>query len=204
MDDCYPVPDRDGPEMYAHVSLGLITALFQMSHQSNFSRQEFILLSDVLGVSALVDAINNPSVANATETSVLGPFFTEDAHDSTFLMRTFKTQVPNICTVSFGESIASEGKGDYMLVKGRILDIQGKPIPNANIETWETDGFGFYDTQYVGREGPECRGRLKSDENGNYQYRAIVPVSYPIPGDVSDTAWMGRRTKRDCYLGSSW
>lgn len=129
-------------------------------------RQEFILLSDVFGVSALVDAINNPAVDKATETSVLGPFFTEDAHD-----------------VAYGESIASEGKGDYMLVKGRVTNIQGDPVPNATIDTWETDGFGFYDTQYVKRDGPDCRGRLKTDEKGYYQYRAIVPVSYPIPGD---------------------
>ncbi|KIJ40900.1 hypothetical protein M422DRAFT_60522 [Sphaerobolus stellatus SS14] len=129
-------------------------------------RQEFILLSDVFGVSALVDAINNPNVGSATESSVLGPFFTEDAND-----------------VPFGESIASEGKGEYMLVQGRILNTAGEPIPDATIETWETDDLGFYDTQYTDRQGPDCRGRLKSDAEGRYQYRAVVPVSYPIPGD---------------------
>ncbi|KAF8577937.1 aromatic compound dioxygenase [Ramaria rubella] len=129
-------------------------------------RQEFILLSDVFGVSALVDAINNPTIDKATESSVLGPFFTEDAAD-----------------IPAGESIASEGKGDYMYVQGRVFDTQGRPIPNAKIETWETDENGFYDTQYIGREKPDCRGRLKTDAEGKYQYRAVVPVSYPIPGD---------------------
>ncbi|THU91963.1 intradiol ring-cleavage dioxygenase [Dendrothele bispora CBS 962.96] len=129
-------------------------------------RQEFILLSDTLGVSALVDSLNNAKPPGATEGSVLGPFFTEDAYD-------FQN----------GESIASEGKGEYMYVHGRVLDTKGKPVPHAVIDTWETDGFGMYDTQYSEREKPECRGRLKSDGDGNYAFRAVVPVSYPIPSD---------------------
>ncbi|KAI0087399.1 aromatic compound dioxygenase [Irpex rosettiformis] len=129
-------------------------------------RQEFILFSDVLGVSALVDALNNPAVNGATESSVLGPFFTEDAPD-----------------VAEGGSIASEGKGDYMYVEGRILSTDGTPIPNAIIETWETDGHGNYDVQYAGREKADCRGRLRSGPDGKYTYRAVVPVAYPIPGD---------------------
>jgi len=129
-------------------------------------RQEFILLSDVLGVSALVDAVNNPPASGGTESSVLGPFFTEDAPD-----------------VENGDSIASEGKGDYMFVEGRVLSTDGTPIPNALIETWETDALGYYDTQYKGREKPDCRGRLRTDSNGRYEYRAVVPVAYPIPGD---------------------
>ncbi|KAI9510325.1 aromatic compound dioxygenase [Russula earlei] len=129
-------------------------------------RQEFILLSDVLGVSALVDALNNPPVANATESSVLGPFFTEDAPD-----------------VPLGGSIASEGKGEYMYVEGRVLASSGKPVPGAVIETWETDDKGYYDTQYTERPAPDCRGRLRTDEEGKFGYRAIVPVAYPIPGD---------------------
>jgi len=129
-------------------------------------RQEFILLSDVLGVSALVDGLNNPTVSGGTASSVLGPFFTEDAPD-----------------VSTGDSIASEGKGEYMYVEGRVLDTQGKPVPNASIETWETDSEGFYDTQYSNRTRPDCRGRLRSDDQGRYGYRAVVPVAYAIPGD---------------------
>ncbi|KAI9441731.1 aromatic compound dioxygenase [Lactarius indigo] len=119
-------------------------------------RQEFILLSDVLGVSALVDALNNPPVAAATESSVLGPFFTEDAPD-----------------VPLGESIASEGKGEYLYVEGHVRTTSGAPIPGA----------GFYDTQYADRVVADCRGRLVTDKDGKYGYRAIVPVPYPIPGD---------------------
>lgn len=129
-------------------------------------RQEFILLSDVVGASALVDALNHPPVGTATPSTVLGPFFTEDAPD-----------------VEAGGTIASEGKGEYMFVEGRVLSTDGKPIPNAVIETWETDEFGFYDTQYAERSVPDCRGRLRSGPDGSFSYRAIVPVSYPIPGD---------------------
>lgn len=129
-------------------------------------RQEFILLSDVLGVSALVDGLNNPRVSGGTASSVLGPFYTEDAPD-----------------VNIGDTIASEGKGEHMYVEGRVLDTNGKPVPNAVIETWETDSEGFYDTQYSDRARPDCRGKLQSDEEGRYSYRAVVPVAYAIPGD---------------------
>ncbi|GAA5842059.1 hypothetical protein JCM3766R1_005736 [Sporobolomyces carnicolor] len=129
-------------------------------------RQEFILLSDILGLSALVDSMNHPVKEGATEGTVLGPFFTEDAKD-----------------LKNGESIASEGKGEYMFCQGRVLDLEGKPIKNCAIETWETDDDGLYDTQYEGRTEPDCRGRLHTDENGYYSYRAILPTPYPIPND---------------------
>ncbi|KAH9050873.1 aromatic compound dioxygenase [Lactarius deliciosus] len=149
-------------------------------------RQEFIMLSDVLGVSALVDALNNPPVGAATESSVFGPFFTEDAPD-----------------VPLGESIASEGKGEYMYVEGQVRTTSGAPIPGAVIETWETDDKGFYDTQYADRVVADCRGRLVTDKDGKYGYRAVVPVPYPIPGDgpVGDLLLaLGRHNIRPNHL----
>ena len=103
-------------------------------------RQEFILLSDVLGVSALVDGLNNPPTDNATESSVLGPFFTDDAADGKgyVAVSSFKP-MGNNQIVANGDSIASEGKGDYLWVQGRVLDTKGRPIHNVVIETWETD-----------------------------------------------------------------
>jgi protocatechuate 3,4-dioxygenase beta subunit len=102
-----------------------------------------------------------------------------------------------------GGSIATEGKGEYMYVEGRVLNTDGKPIPDAVIETWEADSngmlpnslpilylqvlrqnSGFYDTQYERRDQADCRGRVRSDKDGKYGYRAVVPVAYPIPGDV--------------------
>jgi len=129
-------------------------------------RQEFILLSDTLGVTTLIDSVNNAKPEGATESTVLGPFFAEDRHD-----------------VELGGSIASEGKGDYMFVEGKVTDIEGKPVANAIIDTWETDGHGQYDTQYEDRVEPDCRGRLTTAKDGSYSFRAVVPVSYPIPGD---------------------
>ncbi|KAJ7230401.1 intradiol ring-cleavage dioxygenase [Mycena pura] len=129
-------------------------------------RQEFILLSDSLGVSSLVDNMNHAKPPGATEATVLGPFFTEDALD-------FQN----------GESIASEGKGDYMWVEGTVLDTKGNPIPKCLIDTWETDGHGLYDTQYSHRGGPDCRGRIYTTDEGKFFFRAVVPVSYPIPSD---------------------
>jgi len=70
-----------------------------------------------------------------------------------------------------------------MYVEGRVLTTDGKPIPDAVIETWETDHNGFYDVQYADRTRPDCRGRLRTGEDGRFGYRAIVPVAYPIPGD---------------------
>jgi len=130
------------------------------------TRQEFILLSDILGVSALVDGLNNPTTSGGTNSSVLGPFFTEDAPD-----------------VNIGDSIASEGKGEYLYVEGRVLDTSGKHVSSATIETWETDSEGYYDTQYFDRTEPDCRGRIHTDDQGRYGFRAVVPVAYPIPGD---------------------
>jgi len=149
-------------------------------------RQEFILLSDSLGVSTLVDSINNAKPPEATESTVLGPFFTEDAHD-----------------VQNGDSIASEGKGDYMYVEGRVTDTQGKPVVNAIIDTWQTDGHGLYDTQYDERLEPDCRGRLRTKEDGSYAFRAVVPVPYPIPSDGTVgrmVAKLGRHVFRPAHL----
>ncbi|KAG8924360.1 hypothetical protein FRC02_010484 [Tulasnella sp. 418] len=149
-------------------------------------RQEFILLSDVLGVSALVDSINHPRVSGSTENTVLGPFFTEDAKD-----------------IPHGGSIASEGKGEYLFVEGRVLDTHGRPIPNARMETWETDDTGKYDTQYSDRAEPDCRGRLRTQEDGRYSFRAVVPVAYPIPGDgpVGELlSTLGRHNYRPAHL----
>ncbi|GMK57195.1 hypothetical protein CspeluHIS016_0400290 [Cutaneotrichosporon spelunceum] len=152
------------PEEWMH-GLEFLTKTGQMCTDI---RQEFILLSDIFGVSALVDTLNHPKPEGATEATILGPFFVEDARE-----------VPN------GGEIAGEESGQPMLVKGRILDMAGNPIPNCLIETWETDEDGYYDTQRSGESGyvQDCRGRLYSDADGNYAFRCVMPVPYPIPND---------------------
>jgi protocatechuate 3,4-dioxygenase beta subunit len=130
-------------------------------------RQEFILLSDVLGVSMAVDEVAHAEVpANATESSALGPFYTADAPE-----------------IAHGETIARSGKGEPVLVRGRVLDVRGKPIGGALVETWETDGEGLYDTQYAERGEPDYRGNLRTKDDGSFSFRAIKPVSYSIPTD---------------------
>ncbi|WOO79859.1 Hydroxyquinol 1,2-dioxygenase [Vanrija pseudolonga] len=148
-------------------------------------RQEFILLSDVLGVSALVDVVNHPKPKGATESTVLGPFFVEETRE-----------------INNGDTIASEGKGAYMLVKGSVKNLRGEPIPNCLIETWETDNDGFYDTQYAEYD-VDCRGRLRTDAKGEYVFRAVLPVAYPIPNDGPVGKWlrsMNRHVFRPAHL----
>jgi len=149
-------------------------------------RQEFILLSDILGVSALVDSLSNPPVSGATESSVLGPFFTDDAPD-----------------LEAGESIASEGSGEYLYIEGHVRSISGEAVVNAVIDTWETDSHGTYDTQRADRDGPDCRGRFRTDKDGKYSFKGVVPVAYPIPGDgpVGDLLEvLGRHNMRPNHL----
>lgn len=129
-------------------------------------RQEFILLSDILGLSALVDSQAKKVPQGATEPTILGPFQTSDATE-----------------IGLGESIASEGKGEYMYVEGTVKGLDGQPIEGALIETWETDAEGFYDVQYDGRTKADCRGRIRSGPGGVYNFRAVRPVPYPIPSD---------------------
>ncbi|KAK7206648.1 Intradiol ring-cleavage dioxygenase [Myxozyma melibiosi] len=144
-------------------AIEFLTAVGQICSET---RQEFILLSDVMGLSCLVDVMNHPKPAGATSGTVLGPFHTHDALE-----------------FSQGESICSEGKGEPALVSITIKDTAGRPIEGVAVDIWETDETGHYDTQYADREGPDCRGILKSNEKGEIVFKAIRPVPYPIPHD---------------------
>jgi protocatechuate 3,4-dioxygenase beta subunit len=163
-----------------------IAFLTETGQKCSPTRQEFILLSDTTGVTMLVDALANRKTGSATESTVLGPFFTLDAPD-----------------VDPHGSIASEGKGIPLVVRGRIADDSGAPLGGALIETWETDGDGMYDTQYEGRERPDCRGRIRAGADGAYAFRAVLPVSYSIPTDGPVGALMarlGRHPMRPAHL----
>lgn len=143
-------------------------------------RQEFILLSDALGVTTLVDAINHRYPSNATPNSVLGPFFFE-ARPS----------------VASGTDISAGMPGMPMYFAGRILDGAGAPVPDAAIDIWHADGEGFYDVVRPGyREGETAmRALLRSDEEGRFHFRSVLPASYPIPDDGPVGAMM-RATAR--------
>ncbi|WP_315758509.1 MULTISPECIES: intradiol ring-cleavage dioxygenase [unclassified Bradyrhizobium] len=132
------------------------------------SRQEFILLSDVLGVSMLVDAINHRDRAGATETTVLGPFYVGE-HKVT----------------PHGTDISADLKGEKMFVQGRVTDLSGAPLAGAAVDVWHADDEGFYDSQRPSYEsdGPSSRARFITDADGRFFFRTILPCSYPIPTD---------------------
>ena len=130
-------------------------------------RQEFILLSDVLGLSMLVDAINNRRPANATENTVLGPFHVSGAPE-----------------LEAGTNITLDGKGESCLFEGRIVDTNGDPVEGARVDVWSDNADGFYDVQQPGIQPKwNNRGIFTSDKEGRYSFRGIKPVSYPIPDD---------------------
>lgn len=130
-------------------------------------RQEFILLSDVLGVSMLVDAINNARPPGATENTVLGPFHVSGA--------------PRL---GHGANISLDGKGEPLLVRGRVTDTQGQPIAGATLDVWQANADGFYDVQQKGLQPDwNLRGVFETDSEGRYWFRSSKPRYYPIPDD---------------------
>jgi alcohol dehydrogenase class IV/protocatechuate 3,4-dioxygenase beta subunit len=142
-----------------------IDFLTRAGHITDDRRQEFILLSDVLGLSMLTVAINAPASAGATESTVVGPFFTDDSPE-----------------VALGGDIAGEAKGRPCYVSGTVRGTGGEPVPGARIEVWESDEDGFYDVQYPdGRIGG--RGWLRSAPDGEYRFWSVRPAPYPIPDD---------------------
>ena len=142
-----------------------IEFLTTAGHITDDRRQEFILLSDVLGASMQVIAINNEAYRNATEATVFGPFFVEGSPE-----------------IQLGGDIAAGAPGEPCWVEGTVTDTSGKPVPHALIEVWEADQDGLYDVQYSdGRVA--ARGHLYSDAEGRYQFWAVTPTPYPIPHD---------------------
>lgn len=144
-------------------SLMFLTRTGQMCDDK---RQEFILLSDVLGVSMLVDAVNHRAGEGSTENTIFGPFYREGA-----------VELP------MGASINLDGKGDPAVVQGRVLSTSGEPIANAVLDVWEGGHNGLYEQQDDEQPEMNLRGKFRTDENGYYRFVAIRPVSYPIPDD---------------------
>jgi hydroxyquinol 1,2-dioxygenase len=147
--------------------LATIDFLTRTGQMCNEWRQEYILLSDILGVSMLVDVINHRRPAGATENTVLGPFY-----------------VPKAPHYEHGANICLDGKGEPLLVRGHVFDVEGKPISGATIDVWQTNDDGFYDVQQKGVQPDwNLRGVFSSGADGAYWYRAVKPRFYPIPDD---------------------
>jgi hydroxyquinol 1,2-dioxygenase len=155
-----------------------IDFLTAVGHLTDDRRQEFILLSDVLGASMQTITINNQAYQNATEATVFGPFFVEGSPD-----------------VGLGGDVAHGAPGQPCWVEGSVTATDGSPVSGARIEVWEADADGFYDVQY-GDDRVSGRGHLHADEDGGYRFWAVSPTPYPIPDDgpVGDLL---RATARD-------
>lgn len=164
-----------------------IMFLTRTGHLCNDWRQEFILLSDVLGVSMLVDAINNRKPSGASESTVLGPFHVADAP-----------------VRAMGDNICLDAKGEDMLVRGRILDTDGSPVEGAVIDVWQANDEGFYDVQQKGIQPDfNLRGVFRTGADGRYWFRAVKPKFYPIPDDGTVgklLAALGRHPYRPAHL----
>jgi hydroxyquinol 1,2-dioxygenase len=143
-----------------------IEFLTETGHITDNKRQEFILLSDVLGVSMLVIGLNQRVDEAATESTVFGPFFVEDS-----------PRFEN------GDDIAGGAPGQVCVVKGRVLSTSAEPISEARIDVWQADDAGLYDVQYHDLAGARARGHLFSSSKGGFWFRTIRPRSYPIPTD---------------------
>lgn len=162
-----------------------IRFLTRCGHITDDRRQEFILLSDVLGLSMQTIAVNNEAHGDATEATVFGPFFVEDSPE-----------------VPIGGDIAGGAAGEPCWVEGVITDVEGNAVPGARIEVWEADEDGRYDVQYPdGRTAG--RAHLHSDDQGRYAFWGVTPTPYPIPhdGPVGELlAAAGRSPMRTSHL----
>jgi hydroxyquinol 1,2-dioxygenase len=143
-----------------------IQFLTDTGHITDAKRQEFILLSDTLGVSMLVTALNSRKPKGCTESTVFGPFFVDGA-----------PQYQN------GADIARQAKGDPCWVSGSVIDLAGRPVAGALIDVWQADEAGFYDVQYPELSELRVRGRFLTLEDGTFHFKSIVACSYPIPHD---------------------
>src|SRR3954447_1512270 len=157
-----------------------IDFLTRTGQKCSSSRQEFILLSDVLGVSMLVDAVNHRERDGATETTVLGPFYVGE-----------HKPMPS------GTDISADLQGERMFVQSRVTDLSGNPLAGVKVDVWHADHEGYYDSQKPAYEaqGPSSRARFITDADGRFYFRTILPCSYPIPVD-GPVGQLIRATKR--------
>ncbi len=144
-----------------------IRFLTDTGHMCNEARQEFILLSDTLGVSMVVDLINHRKPEGATESTVFGPFYRDGVKD-----------------VAAGNNIAPrDTDGQPLIISGRVLDLKGQPIGGAALDVWQSDSHGLYDQQLPPGTPYHMRGIFHTDKDGHFLIRTTRPVAYTIPDD---------------------
>jgi hydroxyquinol 1,2-dioxygenase len=143
-----------------------IEFLTRTGHMCDDKRQEFILLSDTLGVTTLKDIINNRKPPGVTEYTLLGPFYVDDA-----------PELPSMA------SIAGDTPGEPVIVSGRVISPEGQPLAGALLDVWQASADGFYDVQLPHLTEMNLRGKFRADAQGRYAFRSIKPSFYPVPGD---------------------
>jgi protocatechuate 3,4-dioxygenase beta subunit len=146
--------------------LRAIQILTATGHITDDKRQEFILWSDALGVSMLVDALAHPNASGATESTVLGPFWTPDAPQR-----------------AYGENLAEEPGGTPALVRGTVRNTRGEPIVGAKVDVWQNGDDGLYTVQNAELPEAHLRGVYTTREDGSYAFVGVRPVPYTIPHD---------------------
>ena len=143
-----------------------IRALTETGYITTDQRQEFILWSDTLGVSMLVDALAHPTPTGATESTVLGPFYVADSP-----------------VRELGATIAEQEAGVPAWVHGRVLSLAGEPIPGAELDIWQNGENRLYAVQDDNAPDDHLRGRFRTDADGRFAFLAVRPVPYTIPDD---------------------
>jgi hydroxyquinol 1,2-dioxygenase len=165
---------------------GAIQFLTDVGKTCTDKRQEFILLSDTLGVSILVITQNHPAAGGATDSTVQGPYYWEGA-----------PELPH------GSNLAVGVKGEPAFYAGRVFSSDGQPIAGALLDIWSGDGEGNYDLQMEEDVGMKARGRIRTDAEGFYSFRSIKPEYYPVPTDGPVGAMlrkMGRHPMRPGHI----
>lgn len=164
-----------------------IKFLTRCGKESNEYKNEFILLSDTLGFSALIDELNHPKPPGATESCEEGPFWTEDM-----------PEVPSGSTIATPDTT-----GENLFFAATIKNTKGEGIKGATIDVWQADGDGVYDVQEIEKQGTNDRARIHAEDSGYFSYRGILPTAYPIPSDgpVGEMLHLlGRHPHRSSHL----
>jgi maleylacetate reductase len=157
------VTSNDVTESEWHYAIDFLTRTGQISGPT---RQEFVLLSDTLGVSSIVDLLTNSRTPGTTPSAVLGPFYVDGPPE-----------------VAHGSDIAEGLAGTPLWADIKITDTYGTPVQGAVVDVWQSNEDGFYDVQLPDLDGPVLRARLRSDEQGRLTFWSILPSDYPIPDD---------------------
>ncbi|MFI6874035.1 dioxygenase [Streptomyces sp. NPDC050400] len=151
-----------------------VAFLTEVGRSTTDRRQEFVLLSDVLGASMQTINVNHEAVDDATEATVVGPFFVEGAPE-----------------IPLGGDLAGGAPGEPCWVEGTVTDTSGNPVPGARLDVWEADEDGLYDVQY-GPDRTAARGHLFTDDRGHYAFWGLTPTPYPVPHDGPVGALLAR------------